>query len=151
MITELSREQIDEVLRGALYARLGCHADGRTYVVPISFALENDHFVGMTTTGMKVEMMRRNPEVCLCVDEIKDLTHWTSVILWGTFEEVEGVEAAKLSGLLIDKYGPIFEEMRSPARRGRNVTPDRLDGHNAPPVVYRIRITERTGRSELGG
>lgn len=148
MISELSNEQIDEILGQALYARLGCHADGRTYVVPISFALEKGNLVGITTHGTKVDMMRKNPEVCLCVDQIEDLTHWKSVILWGTFEEVHGVEAAKVAGLLIDKYGPVFDEMHSSSRRGRNVTPDRLDGEGAAPVVYRIRVKERSGRSE---
>ena len=38
--------------------------------------------------GKKIEMMRKNPEVCFQVDAIADLLNWESVICWGKFEEI---------------------------------------------------------------
>jgi nitroimidazol reductase NimA-like FMN-containing flavoprotein (pyridoxamine 5'-phosphate oxidase superfamily) len=148
MVRALTEVEMNELLARALYGHLGCQEKGRTYVIPISFALDGDRLVGITTPGRKIEMMRKNPEVCLCIDDIQDLTNWRSVVLWGTYSELKGIDAATATGFLIDKYGLLFQDMDSSARRGRNVTPDRMDGQTMHPIVYAISITERTGRLE---
>lgn len=33
-------------------------------------------------------MMRKNPEVCFEVDEMKSFINWTSVIVWGRYQEL---------------------------------------------------------------
>ena len=38
MVGWLSPAEIEELLHTELVAHLGCHADGRTYVVPITYA-----------------------------------------------------------------------------------------------------------------
>jgi len=149
MIGSLNSEEIKALILESQFCRLACNAGGKSYIVPISFAVEDDkRLVGQTTIGRKVEMMRANPQVCLCFDEIQDLTHWRSVIAWGTYEELQGLHAAQAMGLLIDKYGPAFEESKDADRRGRVVTPPRLDGEAAVAIVYRITINEVTGRYE---
>ncbi|HWD39412.1 MAG TPA: pyridoxamine 5'-phosphate oxidase family protein [Fimbriimonas sp.] len=148
MVGVLSESEIDELLMTALFARLGCHADGKTYVVPVSFAYDGHRIVGHTTEGLKTAILRRNPSVCLQFDEVKSLTDWKSVILWGEIEELQGVDAAVAAGLLIDRYGPIFEENPSDNRRGREVTPPRLDLKPAKHMIYAIKIGERSGRFE---
>lgn len=148
MVGELSREQIDVLLREQRFARLGCHADGRTYVVPISYAPDGARLIGQTTPGLKVEMMRKNPKVCVQLDEIENLTNWRSAILWGSYEELSGAEAAAATGLLIDRYGEKFAEAEKEERRGRETAPPRLDGRPAMAVVYAINIEEWSGRFE---
>jgi len=37
---------------------------------------------------MKIDMMRKNPEVCFQTDMIENLSDWESVIAWGRFEEI---------------------------------------------------------------
>lgn len=135
-----------------IFARLGCHAKGMTYVVPISYAYDaaNKRIVGQTTPGQKIDMMRENPEVCVEIDDIKSLTHWRSVILWGGYEELHGADAAKAMGLIIDRYEPLFDEAEEPNRRGREVTPPRLNHQPTVDVVYCIHITRMTGRWEDG-
>src|SRR4029078_13459162 len=50
---ELSRGEIDEFLRGQRIARLGCHADGVTYVVPLIYAYDDGAGVGVAAEGRK--------------------------------------------------------------------------------------------------
>ena len=38
--------------------------------------------------GMKIEIMRKNPNVCFEVDEMKSFTNWKSVIAWGEYQEL---------------------------------------------------------------
>lgn len=148
MVTVLSESEIEAVLLSATHAHLGCHTDDRTYVVPISFAYDGQRILGYTSAGMKIDMMRSNPSVCLQVDEIKSLSDWKSVILWGTYEELHESAAAIAVGYLIDRYGPIFDANPSPDYRGREITPPRLDGGIDERIVYCIHITEKTGRTE---
>lgn len=148
MVGTLTPEQIDQLLAERQFAWLACHADDKMYVVPISYVFDKDRLVGQTTAGMKVEMMRKNASVCVGVDDIQDLTRWRSAIVWGKFEELRGLDAVEAEGLLLDKYGDVFQEMHSTARLGRNVTPPRVNGKDLPPVVYSIKITEKTGRFE---
>ncbi len=148
MVGELSEQQMKDLLRTQQFARLACHANGRTYVVPISFAYDGTDLFGWTTPGKKVDMMRANPEVCIEVDDVKDLTDWQSVIVVGRFHALHGMDEARAMGLVIDKYGPVFAESETDARLGRQVTPARLDKEHLPPVVYRIEVLEMSGRFE---
>jgi len=148
MVTELSPEEIWSLVDSSLFAHLGCSAQGETYVVPISYARDGDRLVGVTSVGKKVEMMRENPRVCVQVDDIQSLTRWRSAVLWGEFRELSGAERSQAAGLLLDKYGLVFEESEGEARRGRDVTPPRLDGQPEPRIAYEIQITKLTGRAE---
>ena len=148
MVGILSETEITETLQAALYGHLGCHAEGKTYVVPFSYAVDGNRLIGYTIVGMKIEMMRKNPEVCVQVDIVESLTHWKSVICGGRFEELSGMEAAKAMVLLIDRYGPIFDEDPSQLRRGRDITPPRLQSGPSPYLVYCIHLGEKSGRFE---
>src|SRR5579862_4657949 len=148
MVGTLAPDEIEAFLAERQFAHLACHTDGETYVVPISYAMDGADLIGQTTEGKKVEMMRKNPAVCLAVDDVVDLINWRSVVVWGEFQELEGVEAARAMGLLIDKYGPAFNDLYSSSRRGREVVPPRLDAKPVHPVVYRIKLSRRTGRFE---
>ncbi|HVT11838.1 MAG TPA: pyridoxamine 5'-phosphate oxidase family protein [Fimbriimonadaceae bacterium] len=152
MVATLAKAEMEALIREQIYARLGCHAKGMTYVVPISYACdaEKNRLVGQTTPGQKIDMMRENPEVCVEIDDVKSLTHWRSVILWGRFEELHGAEASKAMGLIIDRYEPLFAEAGEPNRRGREVTPPRLNHEPSVEVVYCIHISRMTGRCEDG-
>ena len=62
---ELDRDEIEEFLLGQRIARLGCHAGGETYVVPVIYAYGDGAIVTVTQEGRKVGMLRENPRVCV--------------------------------------------------------------------------------------
>ena len=82
---ELSGGEIDEFLRTQRIARLGCHADGVTYVVPLIYAYDDGAVVAVTREGRKIAMLRENPRVCVEVDEYDTdgKGSWRSVIAHG--------------------------------------------------------------------
>src|SRR5262245_55355972 len=108
MIGTLDETQIDALLRSEKIGRLGCHADGRTYVVPISYVYDGWYLYGHAVEGQKIRMMRAYPEVCLQVDHIRNLAHWRSVIVWGTFEELHGDAALDVARVLAKRLLPLF-------------------------------------------
>ncbi|MFP4436757.1 MAG: pyridoxamine 5'-phosphate oxidase family protein [Chloroflexaceae bacterium] len=140
---ELSPAAIDRVLREAVSGRIGCHADGLTYVVPIFYAYDGHYIYGHTGEGMKVAMMRANPEVCFEVDYVNSLTDWESVIAWGRFEELTGAAAEEATQYLINRFKPFMEDqMIMPSLEHV------ADAAKRKVVVYRIALSQRTGRYE---
>ena len=95
MLGTLTSEQIEQVLRTEVIGRIGCHLEGRTYVVPITYAYLDGAVYAHSAEGLKLQMMRMNPAVCFEVDHMDDMANWRSVIATGRFEELHG-EAAKL-------------------------------------------------------
>ena len=143
--TVLSAAQIDRVLRSELVGRLGCHVDGKTYVVPVVYAYDGSSLYIHSDGGLKLRMLRANPAVCFEVDHVEHLTNWESVIAWGQFEELHGEDAKRAEQLLIERLTPFFTDpIHQP--------PPSTKSSNAQPlaqraVVYRIVLAERTGRA----
>jgi uncharacterized protein len=148
MLGELSREQIEHLLHSEVVGRIGCHAEGRTYVVPVNYVYDGEYVYGHAAEGMRVRMMRANPEVCFQVDWRAGLSNWRSVIAWGTFEELYGRDAARAMDLLLDRLLPLVYIGGEPVTRD---TARQTLTASTPPehlCLYRIRLHERTGRFE---
>ena len=133
-MNELDAGQIDEFLRGQFIARIGMHANGETYVVPIIYAYDGDCFYVQSIEGRKISMMRESPQVCFEVDEY-DNGSWRSVIVDGTYEELEGDDAEHALELLVARFASRTGARRRP--RAEGVT----------PVAFRIRPSRMSGRS----
>jgi uncharacterized protein len=136
---ELSRAEIDEFLRGQRIARLGCHAGGVTYVVPMIYAYDEnaDAVVAVTTEGRKTAMLREDPRVCVEVDEYDadGRGSWRSVIGYGTYEELAGDAIEPALALLRERFA---------RAAGRAAEPRPLDPE---VVVLRITLDEVSGRT----
>ena len=97
MLRELNNIQIEALLKDQLIGRIGCHVAGVTYIVPINYVYDGVNIYCHSAKGMKIDMMRENPEVCFEVDSIKDITNWQSVILLGKSEEITELDEKKKS------------------------------------------------------
>lgn len=131
MIEELDRAQIDDLLRAQMVGRVGCHAGGLTYVVPVIYAYDGEAFYVYTVEGQKVRMMRESPGVCFEVDEY-ERGSWRSAIAQGRYEELDADGAARALALLTERF---------PAGGTRR---PRAEG---APVAFRIVVEEITGRA----
>jgi nitroimidazol reductase NimA-like FMN-containing flavoprotein (pyridoxamine 5'-phosphate oxidase superfamily) len=136
-VDELTPAEIATLLEEELVGRIGCHADGLTYVVPVIYAYDSGSVYVLSTEGQKVEMMRANPDVCFEVDRYEGPGRWRSVVAQGRYEELdeEGVERAK--SLL---------RLRVGQRSGTGSGPSRPRSDRAV-VGFRIRLDGATGRA----
>jgi nitroimidazol reductase NimA-like FMN-containing flavoprotein (pyridoxamine 5'-phosphate oxidase superfamily) len=135
----LPDDQIEELLRTALVGRIACCAHGagvaagddRPFLVPLAYGYDGEAVFAHSGPGRKIRLMRANPLVTFEVDRAEAPDRWRSVIAEGTYEEL--AEAAERKRALAIIYPP-------PA------TPPDL-----PPetVVYRIRLTGKSGRYEV--
>ncbi len=149
MIGKLNQEQMEDVLKSNVVGRIGCNDGEKTYVVPINYVFDGKFIIAHSVTGLKIQMMRKNPEVCFEVDEMKSFTNWKSVIAWGRYQEL-GDERERYSAmkLFVDRmmYMKISETAIPPETTEKRIHP-RSPGY-IKPVIYRIVITEMTGRYE---
>lgn len=150
MLGTLTADQVDHLLHEQVIGRIGCHADGKTYVVPITFAYADGCVYGHSGVGRKIEMMRANPEVCFEVEQVDTLANWKSVVADGTFEELHGAEAGRGMKVLVDRLLPLMgNQANVPTHGGPGATEaHRADTHGFEAVIYRIRLREPAGRFE---
>jgi nitroimidazol reductase NimA-like FMN-containing flavoprotein (pyridoxamine 5'-phosphate oxidase superfamily) len=133
----LSSDEIEEFLRGQRIARLGCHADGTTYVVPLIYAYDDGAVIAVTTEGRKTAILRENPSVCVEVDEYDadGKGSWRSVIAQGTYEELAGDAVEPALALMRERFARTAGRTTEPRPLGPNV------------VILRINFTEMSGRA----
>jgi uncharacterized protein len=87
-IQEMSERECFNALIGARLGRLACAHDNQPYVTPIYFVYQEPYLYGFTTPGQKVQWMRSNPLVCVELDEVKNRDQWTSILIFGRYEEL---------------------------------------------------------------
>lgn len=149
MIGILNEQQIDSLLRSELVGRLGCHAQGTTYVVPVFYYYDGSSIYGYTKEGLKTEITRENPSVCFQVDRIENLANWQSVIIQGEFQILKGSEGERAQQLLTNRMLPYKTGDSSLPKFGMEKLPS-LTKPFTQFVTYRIRVEERYGRFEKG-
>lgn len=147
MLGYLQAQEIDELLGSQLIGRIGCHADNRTYIVPISYAFDGTYIYCRSDDGMKVGMMRKNPQVCFEVDHFQDMANWRSVVAWGVYEELTDEKDRKAAlQQLIDRVLPLVSSQMVHLSPQWPFPPN--DPNDIKGIVFRIRLQEKTGRYE---
>jgi len=147
MLNKLEDHEIEEVLKSQLIGRIGCHAQNTTYVVPISYAYDGKYIYGHTHEGLKIKMMRENPDVCFEVDVMENMANWKSVICWGRYEELTDNEERKIGiQKLLDRVLPIISSETVHIVSNWPFPPNDLN--KVEGIIYRVHLTEKTGRFE---
>lgn len=150
IIEEMTRSECLLTLERSRLGRLACARDNQPYVVPFFYAYRKPDpcLYGFTTPGQKVEWMRSNPLVCVELDEVEANDRWTSVVLFGRYEELPdnselGAERLHAYELLREFAG--WWETACASRSQHN--PVQL----LAPVFYRIHIDSISGRRAKPG
>jgi nitroimidazol reductase NimA-like FMN-containing flavoprotein (pyridoxamine 5'-phosphate oxidase superfamily) len=142
VIHELSRAECAAVLQRNSLGRLGYSRFDQPYIVPIHFSFdpERNLIYGFAMLGEKVECMRRNPKVCLEVDEIDDKDHWTSVLVVGRYREIHRDPREVESRCRAEQLFKRRSEWWLPgAARLESKEPEHA-------IIYRISLDKVTGR-----
>ena len=136
-VRELTPDEIEDFLLGQRIARLGCHARGAMYVVPVIYAYGDGAVVTVTQEGRKVAMLRESPRVCVEIDEYDTdgRGSWRSVIAYGAAEELAGDDVQAALALLRERFARAAAREAEP----RPLSPG--------TVVLRIRLETLSGRA----
>jgi uncharacterized protein len=147
MISALSEQEIEQLLKSQVIGRIGCYDGGKSYVVPISYAYDANNIYAHTTEGLKVAIMRRNPEICFQVDNLQNMARWQSVIAWGRFEELKNrADRSRALKILVNRRLPIVSSATTHLGADWPFLSDNIN--DLEGVVFRIAISRKTGRFE---
>ncbi|AKG21516.1 pyridoxamine 5'-phosphate oxidase family protein [Calothrix sp. 336/3] len=142
-IDEMSSKEIHELLNKIGYGHLGCIHEGKPYVMPMYYYLENSDIYLFTTVGMKTHDIDANPEICLQVEEINGSLHWRSVIVNG--------RASRLTEQPeIDRAMNLIKERNTTLSPAINRTWIDSEGRSEAIAIYRIHESEISGRTTDG-
>ncbi len=149
MLGILKDTEINAFLSSQRIGRLGCHSGGKTYVVPLQYRFKGDHLLCYSMEGMKLEFMRSQPQVCFEVDLIHSMNEWTSVILWGRFEEIGTTppQPDDQQWFSIENLEQKASPNSPPPEGQPNARREALPAYREA-IFYKIHIEEKTGRFE---
>lgn len=142
LIHELTAHQCLEILSRTTLGRLACARGDQPYVVPINFSFDAERrcLYGFSTVGQKIAWMRENPKVCVEVEEIGDKHRWTSVLVFGRYEEIQDSAGDAVIRRRVWEHFQQRPEWWMPAAAK---LPER---ERHAMVIYRIEIDRLTGR-----
>ena len=142
MLGRLSENEIEEVLTGSALGRIGCTDGKKIYVIPTNYVYDGKHILAHSMDGLKIDMMRAHPDVCFEVEEMQNFTNWRSVILWGKYQELHD-ERSRMAAMkaFTEKMMHVKISTTAPVKTSSAYG-------SVKPVMYRIVITEKTGRFE---
>ncbi len=141
-VDEMAISQSEEVLERVGYGHLACSRDDQPYVVPVNYFYDKPEIYIYTTEGMKTEIIRANPRICLQVEKVVDNGDWRSVIVTGEAEQIIDRNECEKAIKMILSRNPTL----SPAISIRWV--DNCVRENIE-VVYRVKPGLITGRSSV--
>lgn len=146
MLGILTESEIESVLLAQVYGHLGCHHNNKTYVVPISYAYDGNYIYCHSFEGMKTDMMRANPHICIQVDDMNNMSDWKSVVCWGEAHElVDDTQRRNATKILAERKLPLLS---SETTHLFLHWPFEGVEESLPGALFRIGITEKTGRYE---
>ncbi|MBS1523524.1 MAG: pyridoxamine 5'-phosphate oxidase family protein [Bacteroidetes bacterium] len=148
MLGQLNEKQIETLLTQQVIGRLACHADGETYMVPLNYVYKDGTIYAHSGPGKKIDIMRKNANVCFEVEEIESIFQWRCVITWGRFEEItDEDEKQQVRQLLTHRLMPLVSRPQQHASHGIAENEVDIDTRIAP-IVYKIKVKKATGRFE---
>jgi nitroimidazol reductase NimA-like FMN-containing flavoprotein (pyridoxamine 5'-phosphate oxidase superfamily) len=142
LVHELDATACRAVLGRCDLGRLACAHNDQPYIVPIHFSFDAGRscLYACSTVGQKIGWMRQNPKVCLEVEEFADKDHWTTVLVFGRFEELGDLP---VDTAVLRSARELFQQRREwwlPAAA-------KVGAHERHEmIIYRIVISRLTGR-----
>lgn len=146
MIGDLNKQQIEQLLSKQIVGRIACCSEDSIYLFPISYAYDNGYVYARGFSGLKFDIMRKNPNVCFETDDVTDMANWQSVIAWGEFEELKNSERENGLRILLQRHVPLSSSVTT--HLGKTWPFSENDIEEITGVVFRIHVTKKTGRFE---
>ncbi len=142
LVRDLSQDDCHELLSRLGFGRIACTNGDQPYVVPTYFVHEHPFLYCFATAGQKVEWMRANPLVCLEADEVRAQEDWSSVVVFGRYEELP--DTPKYRELRQTAH-QILEHRTSWWKLAIAAAQTRPVDQRPTPILYRIHIDSLTG------
>jgi nitroimidazol reductase NimA-like FMN-containing flavoprotein (pyridoxamine 5'-phosphate oxidase superfamily) len=147
MLGELTETQILNVLSSQALGRLACTDGLKPYIVPLTYHYDGKYIYSQTKEGTKLDILRKNANVCFETDVMTDMANWKCVLVFGKFEELDETESQNAREILFDSLYSLMTSSTLHAHE-HEVAVVTDDSNRIKPVMFRIAIEKMTGRYE---
>jgi nitroimidazol reductase NimA-like FMN-containing flavoprotein (pyridoxamine 5'-phosphate oxidase superfamily) len=145
MLENLNEIQMSNILLSQSVGRIACTDGIRPYIVPVTYVYDGKNIIGQTNEGMKLDIMRKNPNVCFEVDIINNTGCGESVVVTGIFHELDGDSYQEKREYLLDHVWPLSTGQIVHSHEHKMIY-ELDDSNRIKTVIYCIEILEKTGR-----
>ena len=147
MLGELTKQEIENVLQSQSVCRIGCLDGKYPYIVPISYFYDGVFIYAQSREGKKINLMRKNQNVCIEVDMITSMTNWKCVIAIGKFEELKGEASTLAREKLFSNVLSLMTNTK--IHKFQHYTDNSIqDKNRVKLIMFSIKVTEVSGRYE---
>ncbi len=147
MIKTLHQSECYTLLENNYIGHLAYIYRNRPFIAAITYYFDKERnvIIGYSAEGHKITAMRKLNEVALEVSEIDSVNHWNTILVHGTYEELDGSNAKAylhdfslgVKDLIIRKEQRKLDFI--------NQFSSKIYGDDLP-IVFLIKIEEVTGR-----
>ena len=136
---------IERILSSASLCHLSMVDDGKPYVVPMNFGYANGAlYFHSAPEGRKIDVMRKNPDVCFSVIGKYDLKTGEKACSWtAKYSSVIGTGKASILEDRVEKEKGLAILMAQYSEEEYDFSDEKLDG----VVVIKVEIEGMTGKS----
>ncbi|HSZ24792.1 MAG TPA: pyridoxamine 5'-phosphate oxidase family protein [Cytophagaceae bacterium] len=142
----LEGNEIEEILSNQYIGRLACCLNNKPYIVPITYCYDKStkSIIGYSGTGLKITILKKNPNVCFEVEDIHTINDWNSVIVDGVYEELKGADARNAVHTFVNHIRQLLHKNSSGTTFLKDISHTEIS--NETNIIYRINIISKTGR-----
>lgn len=147
MTKTMEQTECLELLADNYLGHLGFISGRSPYVTPITYFFDADEkcIISYAANGHKINAMRAYEFVSLQVEEVRSINEWRSVLIHGTFSEMEGSTAKKYLHKFTTGVQETIERTTGKKTKFISDFSSKLEGRELP-IVYSIAIKDMTGK-----
>jgi nitroimidazol reductase NimA-like FMN-containing flavoprotein (pyridoxamine 5'-phosphate oxidase superfamily) len=134
---------IEEVIKQSRVCRLGLVDGDKPYVIPMSFGYDGSLYFHSALAGRKIEVLKKNPQVCFEFDEVTKLVKNKDACEWGmAFKSVIGEGEASFLEDITQKAHGLGVIMAQYSNRSFEFPKESMD----KTALIKVAITRITGK-----
>ena len=147
MIEKMTHKESAKILTDHYVGHLAYLHGDTPYIVPITYYYDpsENAIFSYSSEGHKIKAMRANQTVAFQIENIESLNSWMSVLVHGTFEELNG----SVAKMYLHKFA---QHVKNLMARQKGIDTQSIDSFSSKinsgniPIVYRINVQDIIGR-----
>jgi len=138
------RDEIEKILRESQICRLAMVEDDKPYIVPMNFGFkEGCLYFHSAKEGRKINLIKKNPNVCFEVDQLIQLKKAKLACDWGVdYKSVIGEGTAQLVNTMAEKKEALHIIMSQYSDRKFEYSEEMLEN----TIVIKVTVYRMTGK-----
>lgn len=147
MIKKLENKEKQYILSRNYVGYLAYSHKNEPFVLPITYFYnkEQNNIICYSAKGHKIQTLRENKNIAMCITDIDSINNWKSIMVHGTYKEQTGSEAIALLHQFSLGVKDLILKNENSNLDFISQFSSKIDFNNIP-IVYTIEIKNITGR-----